>query len=123
MPNPPAFNAPQPVAYDATGQPVYRQPILPVQVAPVPAGVACDQCGQEFQYGEPTVELFLGVIGQSEKSGRAIVVDDPDIEHPELTRTWTVHPQCAVECVNHYICDWGDDANICAMCEQRIEDE
>lgn len=124
MSNPPAFYAPQPVAYDSGGQPVYQQPATPVfRVTPEMTDLECDNCGQPFQIGEPAVELFLGIMGRGEKSGRPMVVDDPNIEHPEIARTWTVHPQCVVELTEHAICDWGDDVKLCANCEQKIEDD
>ena len=123
MSNPPAFHAPQIVAYDAAGQPVYQQPNPVFRITPEMVDLECDNCGQVFQLGEPAVELYLGIVGRGEKSGRPMVVDDPNVEHPENTNTWIVHPQCAVECITHHICDWGEDEAICAICEQRIEDD
>jgi hypothetical protein len=117
MSNPLPFHPPAPVAYDAVGQPVFRQPVAPPLKK---TDLECDNCGQPFYEGEPAVELFLGAVGVGEKSGRPMVVDDPTVEHPEIVRTWIVHPQCVVEMTEHAICDWGDDAKLCANCEQKL---
>lgn len=90
------------------------------QVGPQLQTLVCDMCGEDIEFEEEAVEIFIGKAGYGPKSRQPMVVDNSNIDNPQAN----LHPWCvakfARQCIND---DQLDDERYCASCEVRLEGE
>ena len=119
----PGFNPPPPstdVTYDFT-QPAAAPPLPPRhQAPPVIDFGTCDHCGDIIEFGDPSLDLFPGVMGRGKRTGKPMTVDEDDTTPGELH---TVHMACAVPYImgDDYVenpCPACGDAMSCPSCDE-----
>ncbi len=80
----------------------------------------CTSCTQPIDFGTEACELFLGVVGHGEKSGRPMVVENPDTGR----FTADLHLECiidfAVDELGLALDDLREEDIFCAGCEAKL---
>lgn len=73
---------------------------------------ACYLCGVNIEEGEEVVEILYGIRGRGPKSGRPMVVPDPQSEEGPVI----LHPQCTEE----FFLEGSQFMKFCAGCGADI---
>lgn len=80
--------------------------------------LVCDQCGEDIEYGDLGVNLFIGVVGCSPKSGKPVIVPSASADYQEAN----LHEYCIAKFAKQVICDSQlDDEVYCTACDARLE--
>ena len=79
----------------------------------------CDMCGEEIEFGDEAIEIFMGVSGYGQKSRRPMVVESKVFDHPLAS----LHPWCVAAFARRHIMDeqLGDEV-YCSACESKLGD-
>lgn len=76
--------------------------------------LVCDYCGEVLEPDDEAVDMMVGKVGESPKSGRPIVVQDPERGVEAILHVDCIHPWMGSE-VEEEI------EALCAACESKLE--
>lgn len=97
----------------------FYQPFFPQQQAQVEDPAVCDYCGEILEEGEQALELFDGVIGRGQKSGRLMVTES--LVNKDDMNVATLHRECAPTFIYHMLIGDEMPEPLCSVCESKLD--